>query len=194
MFLKAYGKFLVTFHARKIHFFKTKSWLKIRNFWRPSWIYWFCKVTDGVLILTCRYHMLTLWICKSIFWLRRTSLECFWTHQNSSWPFFMQGKSTFSRQKVDWKSEISDDPLESIDFVRWRMGILYWLVDIICWLCGYVRASPDFDEQVWSVFERIRTMPDEFLCKETLLFRRQKVDWKSEISDDHLEFIDKFGR
>ena len=117
---------------------------------RPFWRIFqrFCKFIS-------KARMVTLWVSKSIPWLQRTSLGCFWTHQNNFWQFFMQGKSTFSRQKVDWKFEISDDPLEFIDFVRWRMGFLYWLVDIICWLCGYVKASPDFNKQVWSVFESI---------------------------------------
>ena len=146
----------------KSTFSKTKSWLKVRNFWRSSWIHWFCKLTDGLLILTCRHRMVVLKVCKRISWLQRTSLECFWKHSRSSWPFFMQGKSTFSRQKVDWKSEISDGPLDFIDFVRWRMGFLYWLVDIIYWLCGYVKASSDFNEQVYNVFESIKTVPDHF--------------------------------
>ena len=122
----------------------------------------FWRISQRHCIFVSKARMVTLWVSKTISWLQRTSLECFRIHQNTSWPLFMQGKSTFSRQKVDWKSEISDDPLEFIDFVRWRMGFLYWLVDIMCWLCGYVKASPDFNEQVWSTFESIWEVPD--LC------------------------------
>ena len=119
--------------------------------------------------------MVTLWVSKTISWLQRISLACVWIHQNTSWALFMQRKSTFSRQKVDWKSEISDNPLEFIDFVRWRMGILYWLVDIICWLCGYVKASSYFNEQVCNVFEIIQKVPGDFSCKENPLFQGKKL-------------------
>ena len=134
--------FLMTFHARKMHFFKAKSWLKVRNFWRFSWIRWFCQLTDETLILTYKHHRLNLKVCNSIYWLQGISLRCFGMHKRCFWWLFMQGKSTFSMQKVHWKSEISDDSLEFIDFVSWRMKPLYWLINIICWLWKYVTASP----------------------------------------------------
>ena len=119
----------MTFHARKIHFFDAKSSLKVRNFWRLSRIHWFCKLTDELLILTYKHHMLTLKVCNSISRLQRITLRWFWMHERCFWWLFMQGKSTFSMQKIHWKSKISDDSLEFVDFVSWQMNPLYWLID-----------------------------------------------------------------
>ena len=107
----------------------------------------FWRIFQRYCIFVSIARTVVLWVSKSISWLQRTSLRCFWNHKRCFWRLFMQGKSTFSMQKVHWKSEISDDSLEFIDFVSWRMKPLSWLIDIICWLWKCVTSSSDFTER-----------------------------------------------
>ena len=102
------------------------------------------KLMDWIPMLTIRHDIVTSWVSKSISILQGTTLGCFWKHQSDSRRFLVQEKYTFLIQKVDWKSEISDDFFGSFDFVRWWMIVPCWLLHIIWWLCGYLKSGIAF--------------------------------------------------